>query len=363
MAASKKTAKSKPTGHLAKHEGTSDSPLILDVNTVSQGTDTLYLFSARASVLFSALSINRRIEGKDEGYQRTLSPARVGAITKHILAHRPIPGSIIVSFEQATYDSTNKTLTVPAGTDVGWVIDGQHRLAGAELASREGVDIDLPVVAFVGLNTLRQIEQFVTINREAKNVPTSLYLDLLKMLPSKKPADVAKERAADLANQLKRNEGSPFYDRIVVTVSPSEGQVSLTNFVRKIAPLVTPDKGFLSIYTEIEQYAIISNYFDGLRQVFGKEYDRPGSIFFKTVGFGALWNIFPTFFGQVVKHQQGFTVNDVVAVLQKISHFDFDGFREYGSGNQAETMAGNDLKAALMFALGDESTSSGAIRL
>jgi DGQHR domain-containing protein len=109
---------------------------------------------------------------------------------------------------------------MPAGTDVGWVIDGQHRLAGAEVASRGGTDIELPVIAFIGLSEPRQVEQFVTINREAKNVPTSLYLDLLRLLPNRKPADVAKERAADLATQLRRDEESPFFESIVVTTSP-----------------------------------------------------------------------------------------------------------------------------------------------
>ena len=146
----------------------------------------------------------------------------------------------------------------PLETDVGWVIDGQHRLAGAAVAAREGSDIELPVVAFIGLDENRQIEQFVTINREAKNVPTSLYLDLLRLLPDRRPADAAKERAVDLATQLRKDEDSPFVDRIVVTTSPQSGQISLTNFVRKIAVHVTPDRGILNGFTEREQYAVIS---------------------------------------------------------------------------------------------------------
>jgi DGQHR domain-containing protein len=351
------------TVHSAKHVGNANQPIVFPVNVVQQGDEQLYVFGAKATELYHAVSINRRIEGKDEGYQRTLSQSRVAAITKHILAGRPLPGSIIVSFDNAEYDEQAGTLTVPSGTDVGWVIDGQHRLAGAEQASRQGTDIDLAVVAFVGLTQMRQIEQFVVINREAKNVPTSLYLDLLKLLPTKRPADVAKERAADLANELKRQEESPFYERIVVTVSPAEGQVSLTNFVRKIAPLVTPEKGTLGIYTEREQYAILFNYFEGLRQVFPQEYEARGSVFFKTVGFGALWNAFPTFFNMAIKYQQGFAATDVIAIWKKIETFDWSGFREYGSGNQAEQMAGDDLKAALGYALADDAASSGAIRL
>jgi DGQHR domain-containing protein len=252
---------------------------------------------------------------------------------------------------------------VPKGTDVGWVIDGQHRLAGAEMASRAGFDVEMPAVAFIGLTQDRQIEQFVVINREAKNVPTSLYLDLLGKLPNKKPADAARERAVDLATELRRNEDSPFYERIVVTVAPRDGQISLTNFVRKLSSLVTPDKGILGVYTEREQVAVVSNYYRGLRQVFAKEFESKGSVFFKTVGFGALWNLFPTFFSLTLKNYKGFEVKDVVSVFKRVESFDFSSWKEFGSGNQAETLAGEDLKATLLLAFNTEDGMSGSLRV
>ena len=346
-----------------KYAGTVKHPLRFPASEVHQTDNSLYFFKARASILFKSLSINRRIEDKDEGYQRALSVSRVQAIMRYIVQKKPIPGAIIVCFDHATFDKQKGELKVPAGTDVGWVIDGQHRLAGAEMASRNGTDIELPVVAFMGLTENRQIEQFVTINREAKNVPTSLYLDLLHALPNRKPADVAKERAADLATQLRRDEESPFFERIVVTTSPSSGQVSMTNFVRKISLHVTPDKGILNAYTEQEQLAVISNYYKGLRQVFQKEFDSRGSIFFKTVGFGGLWNVFPNFFSLALKNQQGFQVKDVVAIFKRIEDFDFAPWRQYGSGNQAEINAGEDLKATLLLAFTTESGPTGALRV
>ena len=338
--------------------------LSFDVSEVTQTGTTLYIFKAKASVLYNALSINRRIEEKDEGYQRVLSISRVEALTRYIVEKKqPIPGAIIVSFDNATFDKRKGKLEVPAGTDVGWVIDGQHRLAGAEEAAREGIDIELPVVAFIGLTEKRQIEQFVTINREAKNVPTSLYLDLLSLLPDRKPAEVAKERAADLATQLRRDEDSPFFERIVVTVSPKPSQLSLTNFVRKISPHVTRGNGTLGVYTEKEQLSVISNYYKGLRQIFPREFEDKNSIFFKTVGFGALWNAFQTFFNFALKYQKGFEVKDVVAIFKRIEDFDFSAWRQYGSGNKAEISAGDDLKAALWQAFNEEDGFTGSLRV
>jgi DGQHR domain-containing protein len=352
----------KPTSAAQKHSGKVLKPLHFPAIAVTQTDTTLYFFKAKASILYHALSINRRVEDKDEGYQRTLSVARVQAISNYIGRKKPIPGAIIVSFDDATYDSTKGDLTVPSGTNVGWVIDGQHRLAGADAAARGGTDIELPVVAFIGLTAKRQVEQFVTINREAKNVPTSLYLDLLPGLPDKKPADAAKERAIDLATQLRRDEESPFYDRIVVTTSPKPGQLSMTNFVRKVSAHVTPDKGILNGFSEREQRAVISNYYSGLREVFPGEFGKKDSVFFRTVGFGALWNAFPTFFSITLKNQQGFAVKDVIATFQKIEGFDFSPWRQYGSGNQAENNAGDDLRTAITIAF-DTNDHKGSLRV
>lgn len=344
-----------------KHTGSTPRRSRVDAIELLQSSTKLYLFKAKASTLYNSLSINRRVEGKEEGYQRALSVSRVQSITRFVTSRKVLPGAIIVTLDGATYNSRTKKLTLPAGSDIGWVIDGQHRLVGAAMASRGGIDVELPVVAFLDLPTPRQIEQFVTINREAKSVPTSLYLDLLRALPYKKPADVAKERAADLATELRRSEESPFFERIVVTTSPRAGQLSLTNFVRKIAPHVTPERGILNVYTEPEQRAVISNYFNGLRQVFLKEYDSKDSIFFKTIGFGGLWNAFPTFFSLAIKHYHGFQVKDVIALFKTIDNFDFSAWKQYGTGNQAELTAGDDLRTGLLLAIKDE--ESGTLRV
>lgn len=344
----KKTAVKKTA--VEKKIGIVDKPLVTNASLVRQKQNELYIFTAKASHLFAMLSINRRVEDKKEGYQRTLSVSRVASIAKYIKGGGAIPGAIVVSFEAATFDPATSKLTVPAGSDVGWVIDGQHRLAGAAEAAAEGTDVDLAVVAMIGLTEIRQVEMFVTINREAKNVPTSLYLDLLKVLPNKKGGELAKERAADIGSQLKQDESSPFFRRIVVTTSPRSGELSMTNFARKVAPLVAQDKGILGPYTVNEQCAVIANYYLGLRQVFPAEYDAQSSIFFKTIGFGGLFNVFPTFFALVLKECHGFQVKDVVSVLRRIENFSFDSWKEYGTGTAAEITAGEDVKAALLLA-------------
>lgn len=125
-----------------KVTGKSTQVLTFPASQLKQSANTLYLMKAPASVLFSVLSINRRIQEKDEGYQRVLSVARVEAITRFVTQGKALPGAIIVSFDSATFKDGK--LTLPKGTDIGWVIDGQHRLAGAALAARatSGPDIE-----------------------------------------------------------------------------------------------------------------------------------------------------------------------------------------------------------------------------
>jgi hypothetical protein len=99
--------------------------------------------------------------------------------------------------------------------------------------------------SFVGLDERRQIQQFVTINDEAKGVPKSLLLNLLKQIPDKTLQEQANERAIDLAKQLNNNQQSVFFQHIASISAPRTGQISDINFVRKVAPLVHPEKGLL----------------------------------------------------------------------------------------------------------------------
>lgn len=313
---------------------------------VKQGKHKLYFFSMPANQLWERVKINRREEDKDEGYQRTLSTSRVNAISRYVKDGHTIPLSVLISLdEKVKINEKNNTLVFPPSADLGWVIDGQHRLAGTH---KSGTKMEIGVIAFVGLSLEEQIQQFVVINREGKGVPTSLYYDLLKALPKKKSdSEFAKERAADIATALKRDEESPFFNRIVVITPPYRGQLSLTNFVRKVAPLVMPNKGKFDNYTELEQRLIIDNYYQGLKVAFPKDFRGENLIFFKTIGFGALMNALPTVFDLTVKHHQGFTVKDVTIVLKRVDYFDFGTWNKIGTGNAAETQAGEDFRQDL----------------
>ncbi len=322
-----------------------------------QDRETLYVFSAPARDLDEILEINQRETDRDEGYQRTLSESRIRSISEFVNKRNQIPTSIVVCLSGAEFDSESGELVIPRRSDSGWVIDGQHRLKGATQAT---ITVELAVVAFLNLELERQIYQFVTINRTAKGVPTSLYYDLLRHLPpSKTPAEKAREKAADIAHELTRDEESPLFNRIVVT-SPRPGQsLSLNNFVRKVAPLLQdePAKSPIATLNVTEQTKIVDNYFRGLRENDPQLFRYTPTVVFRTLGFGALLNALSTIFSLTLTHYQGFRVEDVAAVFSRIE-FDFTAWDKAGSGNAAELQAGKDLEEAARYAFPTKTTGS-----
>lgn len=329
----------------------------------TQGKYNLACFVAPAKTIWKIVRVNTRDPDKETGYQRILSTSRVNAIVRYIDANNSIPNSILICLdsEARVFEKDGKSLiTIPNREDAGWVIDGQHRLIGAHSAKE---DIDLIVVAFIGLGLDEQIKQFVIINREAKGVPTSLYYDLLRHLPpNKSSTDIAKERAADIANDLKKREDSPFYQRIVIT-SPKKGELSLNNFVRKVSPLVTDRTGKFHAYTLSEQIAIIDNYYRGLENIFPESFQNSHLTFFKTLGFGAMINALPTVFDLTLKEFKAFRVEDVVKTLKKVEDFDLTLWDKMGTGTSAENQAGEDFRQELMGRHSDDYKESGSLIL
>jgi len=286
------TKQPKANKQSGKKTGLNPSERRYSAQKFRQGDHSLYVFCAKASELWEFLSINRRDTDKNEGYQRVLPNSRVQSVASYVREGHLIPNSILVSFDNAEYDAQSGEIVIPPGSDVGWVIDGQHRLAGAyEAAKDRSDDYEFCVVAAIGLEQRRQIELFITINREAKGVPSSLVLDLLGHIPKKRASDIANERAADIARALRDNDDSPLHNRIVLD-GPRSRQVSMVNFVRKVTPYVHIERGMLRDFSLEEQYTIFSNYFIAIKDTYSEEWSRENSIFFKTVGFGAMLNVF-----------------------------------------------------------------------
>ncbi|MCA9074485.1 MAG: DGQHR domain-containing protein [Planctomycetaceae bacterium] len=312
----------------------------------TQGKHSFAVFTAEAKTIYDLTEVDQKEENKEKGYQRAASPSRAKKLAAFIDASNPLPTSVLISFREndAKLAKSNSEIQIRNREDAGWVVDGQHRLLGAHKAES---DIIIPIVAVLNAKPKDEISMFVTINKEQVGVPSSLYYDLMKNLPgSKSEKEVAQERAVDLANLMRKSADSMFFDRIVVVTSPKSGkQVSMTNFIRKVTPYVQKN-GILNSYTDSQRAQILSNYFAALEHVFPDEYRASKSIFFQTIGFGALMNVFQYFFLRVMTKHKAFRIEDAANELSLIDDFDFNAWRELGSGTKAENVAADDIKAA-----------------
>lgn len=324
---------------------------------VSQNGQKFYLCALTAKQLSATARVNKRDPAGDKGYQRLFVESHIKGIRKFLEGGQCIPVSVLVTFQGASF--ANGKIRILNKSDKGWIIDGQHRwLAARDMAK----DVLLPVIAFIDLPVPKQIEHFVTINREAKGVPSSLYLDLLKSLPKEKnQGERAKERATDIARLITSDEESPFFGKIVVLTTPKRGELSLTNFVRKLTPLIKKG-GTLAHFKPIPvQTKIIANYFNGILDAFPDEADHNPSVFFQTIGFGAFMDFLPVFFAAIYPSAKSFTRDEVRAALTDMGTVDFESWRQMGSGTQAEGTAAGQLEA--LFDKGGSESAETLIKL
>ena len=224
--------------------------------------------------------------------------------------------------------------------------------------------ISLAVVGFLKLPIERQIDFFITINREARNVPASLYIDLLKDLPRQKSErELTDERIADIARRLDSDELSPFSQRIIFTRTARSGEISLNNFARVMRPHLSSQSGTLGIYTQLEQEGAINNYFKALEATFPQITKREPPTLFRTIGCGGARRAFPYVFQLTNSKYKSFSVASISKILSEIKDFDFDGWAQLGTGTGAEMQAGDDLIAALTEAYADDGSGMIALKL
>ena len=320
-----------------------------DCLAFNQNGKDLVFFKIKAKDLLKFANVARKTEDNPDGYQRMFSEYRKKAIAKYIDDKNILPNSILISFDEARLEENKTKIIFAAKENSAWIIDGQHRVLGASYANTE---IELPVIALLNANQEEQVLQFVTINREAKGVPSSLYIDLLGKLPRElSPKEVAQNRASDIADKLNEDEYSPLYNRIATTSSPKAGQISKSNFVRKVEPLISIEKGRLNTFTMVEQVKIINNYFKAIEKVFNQELKKDRPIFYQTIGFGAFMKSFELIFNTVLNLTNGgFEVQDIISLFKSVApdlNTSLSSWSQYGTGEKAENNAANEIKTLI----------------
>jgi DGQHR domain-containing protein len=188
-----------------------------------------FAFTISARDLLKRSFVNHRDLRDPSGapaYQRLVNPARIRKIAKFIESGGYFANSVLVNFHQklrfdisdrdAESDTRFGSLYLPDTYKSCWIIDGQHRIYGAAVASDAVETPMIPVVAFENLPAKDEANLFATINREQKQVQKKLLDELDGELNwgSSDPREAMNAIAARGLDILRSEVLGPFEDRI-----------------------------------------------------------------------------------------------------------------------------------------------------
>jgi DGQHR domain-containing protein len=323
---------------------------------IIQNHREMLVFSSSVKMIYDRFDVSRRIEDKQQGYQRSFSSSRIKKIKNYINLDRGIiPNSILVNIdrEKYSYSEEDCILSLQDTESLGLIIDGQHRVKGCYEANPE---FQLMVVATLGLTVKEQAQLFVTINQTQKGVPASLYLDLMNLLEGEiddfdREGVSAERRATEIAIRLNEADESPLYQLIRRTGDAGFG-ISLSEFVNQIKDYVEPKTGKLANYGFEQQYKIFEIYFRAIKAVFLAQWEDAESYMLKTVAFGGIMKAFYEIFNLVIQTYQVFNTENTIKVIDLIKDFQFNKHNlPSGGGFKAQEKVGEMLVSHLKTAL------------
>jgi len=203
------------------------------------GNEKYYMFSLEPHLLLKMGFVLHRTKANESEmptYQRLLVPSRLKGITKFINSGGYFPNSIIVNFtkekHKVEFQSSGKVggsrsragiLKIPNAYAIAYIIDGQHRLYGYANSEYKKSNT-IPVVAFVNLTSVKQLEIFMDINQNQKAVSPSLRLTLEEDLywGSEIAASRLKALKSSIVKGLGSNPSSPLNGLISIGEDHSE---------------------------------------------------------------------------------------------------------------------------------------------
>lgn len=228
---------------------------------------------------------------EDGAVQRILNRDRLTSLRKYALDGGAYPSSIILNWtneESISYDDGVVYFTNHARS--AQIIDGQHRVEGlrAAISEDESIgDMQIPVSIFVGLDTRKCADLFLSINTEQKPVPRSLVFDLYG-IASEAYVDPAAVRARDVVMHLNEDISSPYYEDIKLPNQPiRKGGIALSTAVAAVKPLVEAG-GILEQINVNElsvQQKILINFFTALSSKYGRKWREKTNAFMFAAGF------------------------------------------------------------------------------
>ena len=305
------------------------STITVPATDISTDEINAYLCALNADKIFSVAEVIRRKEDRQKGFQRNLSQVRVRQIAAYLSSPRHMfANNIIIAFDRELSFNNGK-LILPTDEDKrGWVVDGQHRLAGIQQAKWKH---KLAVVILSAITIEEMASLFRTINSTQKGVPTSLLYDLLGLT---KDGEFEEIRGHELAVKLNEEPESPLH-RGIDMLGSGPNRISQTRIVNSLKPLIT-ETGLLRGYSIEDQFGILKNYFSAINARVGEETFRsPEHIFLTALGFASLVHLLPKVFTDTLARDNDFRVDSIYQTVAGIEDYDFSRMSHKGLGGDA----------------------------
>ena len=278
-------------------------------------------------------SIVSRAEEDKKGYQRLLSPKRAKDIAEYINDGGIIPGCVILSAQSnANLTFSSDKISFEEHEDSFFVIDGQHRLFGANESTEENIKI--PVYIFNNLEIPEEVQYFLDVNSKQKGVPKTLRIELTKFLSEPGSRD---EIRLQLFNKLNDDPESPLFNRLSSTTSVP-GKLSHVPFQQVIDPLL--EKEPMNVFDFDKKYMLLKNFLTAIDTILTDNFGDSKRLT-TTVFFNAIFNNFDMIFNRVVM-KGNLQVENFIDVINPIKDIDFDEYK--GTGKAADKELTDEIK-------------------
>jgi DNA sulfur modification protein DndB len=217
-----------------------------------------YLTAIPAKQLFKVSYVSRADEDPKEGFQRTLSETRAKRIAEYLDEGNIIPGAVILSAKPEAglkYDGKTRSLSYQERPKAFFVIDGQHRLFGAERAAK---DVTIAVSILTSLDLPEEARYFNDINGEQKGVPRTLQLEIQKFT---EPKESPEQLRLKIFHALNDRPDSPLANRLSATKSV-QGKLTHVPFKNAVQPLF--DDALFQVLDDEQKIHLLLNFLSAL---------------------------------------------------------------------------------------------------
>lgn len=231
---------------------------------VTQGKYKYHIVSMPSEILEDTCFTITREEDPIQGFQRRLDERRANEIANYIDEDRgSIPTAVILSAqEEADLERNipNKTISFKKDKRAFLIIDGQHRVWGF-IKAKKNKNLRIPVVIYEGLSRVEEAQLFIDINRNQKEVPRELILDVQMLLKQ----ESEEEKTCNEIFNLFRTNNTSILNNYINVGENHRGNLSRVIFNKSISPLISEKLKDLS---NEQRFEIINNYLSAANKVF-----------------------------------------------------------------------------------------------